>query len=63
MFAKLILPGGFFHPAKTIFAGTVFPWKKTVFSTNRQKLANPDKFASFCRCIKRATSEIEQPCE
>jgi hypothetical protein len=34
MFAKLILPGGFFHPAKTIFAGTVF-------STNRQKLANP----------------------
>jgi hypothetical protein len=29
------LPGGFFRPAKTIFAGTVF-------STNRQKLANPD---------------------
>jgi hypothetical protein len=36
------LPGGFFRPAKTSFAGTVFSMEKTVFSTNWQKLANPD---------------------
>jgi hypothetical protein len=40
---KLILPGGFFRPAKTIFAGTVFSMEKTGFSTNRQKLANPEQ--------------------
>jgi len=30
-----------FLSAKTIFAGTVFPWKNG-FSTQWQKLANPD---------------------
>jgi hypothetical protein len=41
MFAKLILPDGYFRSAKTIFAGTVF-------SMNRQKLANPAKTELKC---------------
>jgi hypothetical protein len=38
MFAKLILPGGFFQK---LFLGTVFSKEKPAFSTNRQKLVNP----------------------
>jgi hypothetical protein len=45
MFAKLILLGFcrvvFSTRQKLFLPGRFFPWKKPVFSTNRQKLANP----------------------
>jgi hypothetical protein len=41
MFAKLILPGGFFHPAKTIFAGMVFSMEKTGFFHELAKTCQP----------------------
>jgi hypothetical protein len=41
MFAKLILPGGFFRPAKTIFAGTVFSTEKNGFFHEPAKTCQP----------------------
>jgi hypothetical protein len=35
------LPGGFFHPAKTIFAGTVFSMEKTGFFHEPVKTCQP----------------------